>query len=183
MAESPLHYLRNNVIIQKTMSAFDNIQRKIQTWAQARQTTSEWQANGEKIVFTNGCFDLLHYGHIHYLADAKDLGSKLIVGINSSDSVSRLKGPTRPINDDLTRLHNMAALEMVDLVAVFEEDTPLDLIRLLHPDVLVKGGDWPVESIAGAADVLSWGGTVRSLPFVTGYSTTSIESKIKTSGN
>jgi D-beta-D-heptose 7-phosphate kinase/D-beta-D-heptose 1-phosphate adenosyltransferase len=165
------------------MSAFDNIQHKIQTREQARQTTSEWQANGEKIVFTNGCFDLLHYGHIHYLADAKDLGSKLIVGINSSDSVSRLKGPTRPINDDLTRLHNMAALEMVDLVVVFEEDTPLDLIRLLRPDVLVKGGDWPVESIAGAADVLSWGGTVRSLTFVTGYSTTSIESKIKTSGN
>lgn len=165
------------------MSAFDHIHRKIQSWEQARQTISEWQAQGEKIVFTNGCFDLLHYGHIHYLADAKDLGHKLVVGINSSQSVSRLKGPTRPINDDLTRLHNMAALEMVDLVVVFEQDTPLELIRLLRPDVLVKGGDWPVESIAGAADVLSWGGSVQSLPFVTGYSTTSIESKIKTSGN
>ena len=165
------------------MSAFDNIRHKIQSWEQARQTISEWQANGEKIVFTNGCFDLLHFVHIHYLADAKDLGHRLVVGINSSASVSRLKGPARPINDDLTRLHNMAALEMVDLVVVFEQDTPLDLIRLLRPDVLVKGGDWQVEAIAGAADVLSWGGTVRSLPFVTGYSTTSIESKIKTSGN
>jgi rfaE bifunctional protein nucleotidyltransferase chain/domain len=165
------------------MSTFDNIHFKIQDWEQARQTISQWQAIGEKIVFTNGCFDLLHFGHIHYLAEAKDLGNRLVVGINASASVSRLKGPTRPINDDLTRLHNMAALQMVDLVVVFEQDTPLELIRLLRPDVLVKGGDWPVEAIAGAADVLSWGGTVRSLPFVTGYSTTSIESKIKTSGN
>lgn len=161
------------------MTAFNRIHAKIQTWEQARETVAGWQAQGEKVVFTNGCFDLLHYGHIHYLADARDQGNRLVIGVNSSDSVRRLKGPARPINDDLTRLHNMAALEMVDLVTVFDQDTPVELIRLLRPDVLVKGGDWPVEAIVGAQEVLAAGGSVQSLPFVEGYSTTSIEAKIK----
>lgn len=162
-------------------TAFEHIAAKIQTWEQARDTVSRWQAQGEKVVFTNGCFDLLHFGHVHYLADAKDLGNRLAVGINAAASVRRLKGPSRPINDELTRLHLLAALGMVDLVVAFEQDTPLELIRLLLPDVLVKGGDWPVESIVGAEDVLAAGGSVRSLPFVEGYSTTSIEAKIKAS--
>lgn len=161
------------------MTSFDRIHDKIQSWEQASETLAAWRASGEKIVFTNGCFDLLHFGHIHYLADARDLGNRLVVGINSSASVRRLKGPSRPINDDLTRLHNMAALEMVDLVVVFDQDTPLELIRLLLPDVLVKGGDWAAESIVGAQEVLAGGGSVCSLPFVDGYSTTSIEAKIK----
>lgn len=161
--------------------AFEHIAAKIQSWEQARDTVSRWQINGEKVVFTNGCFDLLHFGHVHYLADAKDLGHRLVVGINAAASVRRLKGPARPINDELTRLHLLAALEMVDLVVAFEQDTPLELIRLLLPDVLVKGGDWPVASIVGAEEVLAAGGSVRSLPFVDGYSTTSIEAKIKAS--
>ncbi len=165
------------------MRTFQHIHSKIQNWEQARQTVRRWQEQQQQVVFTNGCFDLLHYGHIHYLADAKDLGARLVVGVNAAASVRRLKGPNRPINDDHTRLHNLAALEMVDLVVVFEQDTPLDLIRLLLPDVLVKGGDWPVESIVGAQDVLNAGGRVCSLPFVEGYSTTSIEAKIKSTGN
>ncbi len=161
------------------MSTFQRIHSKIQAWPEAAQTVRSWKAGGERVVFTNGCFDLLHYGHIRYLADAKDLGARLVVGVNSSASVRRLKGPARPINDDDTRLHNLAALDMVDLVVVFDQDTPLELIRLLLPDVLVKGGDWPVEAIAGAAEVTAAGGVALSLPFVEGYSTTSIETKIK----
>jgi D-glycero-beta-D-manno-heptose 1-phosphate adenylyltransferase len=160
-------------------TAFEHIEAKIQGWEQARNTVANWQAQGEKVVFTNGCFDLLHFGHVHYLADAKDLGARLVVGINAAASVRRLKGPSRPINDELTRLHLLAALEFVDLVVAFEQDTPLELIRLLLPDVLVKGGDWPVAAIVGAEEVLAAGGAVRSLPFVEGYSTTSIEAKIK----
>ncbi len=162
------------------MSTFDYIQAKIQDWAQAARTVRAWQIAGERVVFTNGCFDLLHYGHIHYLAHAKDLGRRLAVGINAANSVRRLKGPSRPINDEHTRLYNLAALQMVDLVVAFEQDTPLELIRLLRPDVLVKGGDWPVSAIVGAEEVLAYGGQVLSLPYVPGYSTTAIEAKIKT---
>jgi len=151
---------------------------KIQTWEEAKSRVVAWQTNNLKVVFTNGCFDLLHYGHIHYLVAARTLGNKLIVGLNSTNSVKRLKGTHRPINDDLTRQHLLAALECVDLVVVFEEDTPLQLIQLLSPDILVKGGDWKVEEIVGSDHVLSRGGDVQSLPFVEGYSTTNIEEKI-----
>lgn len=163
------------------MSAFQHIQGKIQSWPQAEQTVLTRKNQGHKVVFTNGCFDLLHYGHIHYLSAARDLGDFLVVGVNASDSIRRLKGPNRPIQDDATRLHLLAALEPVDLVVVFEQDTPLDLIQLLMPDVLVKGGDWPARQIVGAAEVLAAGGEVQSLPFVPGYSTTAIEVKIKSS--
>lgn len=130
------------------------------------------------IVFTNGCFDLLHYGHLHYLSAARELGDRLIVGLNSAASVSRLKGPHRPINDEATRQHLLAALEVVDAVVVFEEDTPLELIRNIMPDILVKGGDWKPEQIVGSQLVLEAGGQVRSLPYIEGYSTTAIEAKI-----
>lgn len=159
--------------------ALNKIKSKIQSWQQIEKTIANWKANGQKIVFTNGCFDLLHYGHIHYLCAAKDLGDRLIIGLNSKDSVARLKGPHRPINDELTRQHLLASLEFVDAVVVFEEDTPLDLIFLIKPDVLVKGGDWSPEQIVGADVVLENGGQVLSLPFVEGYSTTNIEAKIK----
>ena len=160
---------------------FNSIQSKIQDRNTAAQTVASWRAASAetKIVFTNGCFDILHYGHIHYLASAKDQGDKLIIGMNADNSIKQLKGPNRPINDALTRYHLMAALSFVDLVVPFEEETPLSLIQLLLPNVLVKGGDWAPTSIVGAQDVLQHGGQVFSLPFVEGYSTTNIETKIK----
>lgn len=160
------------------MSRFSDIERKIQTAEQLTASLAQWRAAGDKIVFTNGCFDLLHYGHLHYLAQARDLGQRLVVGLNSAASVSRLKGPNRPINDELTRTHLMATLEVVDAVVVFEEDTPLNLIQVVQPDILVKGGDWKPEQIVGSDLVLAAGGKVLSLPFVAGYSTTNIEQKI-----
>jgi rfaE bifunctional protein nucleotidyltransferase chain/domain len=161
------------------MTRFEQIEQKIQSWEQIAATTDAWRAAGARIVFTNGCFDILHYGHLHYLASARDLGERLVVGLNSAASVSRLKGPHRPINDELTRTHLLAALEVVDAVVVFEDDTPLELIRLVRPDLLVKGGDWRPEQIVGSDLVLAAGGQVRSLPFVQGYSTTNIEKKIR----
>ena len=163
------------------MTRFEQIEQKIQSWEQIAATADAWRAAGNRIVFTNGCFDILHYGHLHYLAAARDLGERLVVGLNSAASVSRLKGPHRPINDELTRTHLLAALEVIDAVVVFEDDTPLELIRLVRPDILVKGGDWLPEQIVGSDLVLAGGGQVRSLPFVTGYSTTNIEAKIKRS--
>ena len=157
---------------------FKKIQAKIQDWETAKATISKWKTAGEKIVFTNGCFDILHFGHIHYLAEARGLGDRLVVGINSTSSVQRLKGLRRPINDEATRLHLMAALECVDAVVVFEKDTPLELIQLLVPDVLVKGGDWKPEQIVGSDIVLANGGEVKSLAFMEGYSTSAIEQKI-----
>ncbi len=164
------------------MTAFDNIHEKIQDWDALHETVKRWKSMGYKIIFTNGCFDLLHYGHLHYLSDAKDLGGKLVVGLNSAASVSRLKGKHRPINDELTRQHLLAALSVVDAVVVFEEDTPFELIKKIMPDVLVKGGDWQPSQIVGSDIVLAASGEVRSLPFVEGYSTTNIEQKIKNSG-
>ncbi|HOY06113.1 MAG TPA: D-glycero-beta-D-manno-heptose 1-phosphate adenylyltransferase [Saprospiraceae bacterium] len=161
------------------MTRFEQIEQKIQSWEQIAATADAWRAAGNRIVFTNGCFDILHYGHLHYLSAARDLGERLVVGLNSAASVSRLKGPHRPINDELTRTHLLAALEVIDAVVVFEDDTPLELIRLVRPDILVKGGDWLPEQIVGSDLVLAAGGQVRSLPFVQGYSTTNIEQKIK----
>ncbi len=163
------------------MAAFTHIEQKIQPPDQLQQTLAHWRSAGDTIVFTNGCFDILHYGHLHYLAQARDLGSRLVIGLNSAESVRRLKGPTRPINDEATRAHLLAALEVVDAVVFFAEDTPVELIRLVQPDVLVKGGDWKPEQIVGSDLVLACGGTVRSLPFVEGYSTTNIEQKILSS--
>ena len=137
-----------------------------------------WKASGEKIVFTNGCFDLIHRGHIHYLREARQLGDRLIIALNSDHSVAALKGSHRPINDEWTRTEVMAAFEFVDAVIVFEEATPYDLIKYLLPDVLVKGGDWKVEDIVGSDIVLAQGGEVKSLAFIEGYSTTALERKI-----
>ncbi len=160
------------------MTTFTHIQQKIQTLETLTQTLAQWRAANQRIVFTNGCFDLLHFGHLHYLAQARDLADRLVVGLNSSDSVRQLKGPHRPINDELTRTHLLAALQMVDAVVVFEADTPIELIRIIQPDILVKGGDWKPEQIVGSDLVLARGGQVLSLPFVEGYSTTNIEQKI-----
>ncbi|HXH31726.1 MAG TPA: D-glycero-beta-D-manno-heptose 1-phosphate adenylyltransferase [Bacteriovoracaceae bacterium] len=136
--------------------------------------------NAEKrIVFTNGCFDILHRGHVTYLAEARKLGDLLVIGLNSDASVKRLKGPERPINNEQDRKYVLSQLKSVDHVEIFSEDTPLDLILRVKPKILVKGGDWKIDQIVGAAEVLSDGGDVFSLNFVDGYSTTSIIHKIQ----
>jgi D-beta-D-heptose 7-phosphate kinase/D-beta-D-heptose 1-phosphate adenosyltransferase len=133
----------------------------------------------KKIVFTNGCFDILHRGHIEYLTKAKEFGDVLIVGLNSDTSVKRLKGKDRPINSESDRARILDALKPVDYVVIFEEDTPLRLIQMVKPDVLVKGGDYKVEEIVGSEFVMSYGGKVEIIPFVEGKSTTKIIQKIK----
>jgi len=127
-----------------------------------------------QIVFTNGCFDLLHRGHVYYLSRAREWGNLLVLGLNSDDSVTRLKGPGRPVNDQQARAEVLAGLVFVDYIVVFTEDTPLKLISTLRPDVLVKGGDYNVEEIVGYREVLSWGGRIETIPLLEGYSTTSI---------
>ena len=151
---------------------------KIVNWADARSIVKVWQETGLKVVFTNGCFDIIHPGHVLYLENAAQQGHRLVVGLNSDASVSRLKGEDRPIQNDMARATVLAGLESVDLVVVFEEDTPLDLIKEIQPDVLVKGGDWVIEDIVGSDIVLEKGGEVRSLLFEDGHSTTNIIDKI-----
>lgn len=137
------------------------------------------QEKGKKIVFTNGCFDILHRGHVTYLNQARDLGDLLIVGINSDESVKRLKGPERPVNMLEDRAYVLSALKSVDYVIPFEEDTPLNLINLIMPDILVKGGDYTIDRIVGAQEVLAHGGRVEIIPFVPGKSTSAIIDTIK----
>lgn len=163
------------------MKHLDALELKIMSLAQLVNARTAWAHENKKVVFTNGCFDILHFGHIHYLTDAAQCGDKLVVGINSDSSIRALKGPSRPINDLMTRKILLAALSFVDAIIVFEEDTPLKLIQELTPDVLVKGGDWEPTQIVGSDWVLQHGGKVYSLPFINGYSTTAIENKIKNS--
>lgn len=136
------------------------------------------QNKGKKIVFTNGCFDILHRGHVTYLSEARKLGDLLIVGVNSDASVKRLKGPERPINSEKDRAYVLSQLKAVDFAEIFTEDTPLNLILKVRPSVLVKGGDWKIDQIVGGKEVVANGGEVFSLQFVDGYSTTSIIQKI-----
>jgi len=138
-----------------------------------------WQAEGKKVVFTNGVFDLLHLGHVTYLSKAADLGDILIIGLNTDASVKRLKGEDRPINDEYNRAALLAALFFVDAVILFSDDTPRELISNLLPDILVKGADYTVDNIAGAKEVLANGGEVKTISLVDGYSSTSIIQKIK----
>jgi rfaE bifunctional protein nucleotidyltransferase chain/domain len=150
----------------------EDIERKIITAAQ-------WQKpKDRKVVFTNGCFDILHRGHATYLAQARELGDLLVVGLNTDASVRRLKGPSRPVNCEHDRAFLLAALACVDFVILFDEDTPAELIRRVQPDVLVKGGDYTLDNIVGADFVLQNGGTVTTIPFVDGYSTTLTLQKI-----
>jgi len=152
---------------------------KIQALEEAIETVSSWKSAKQKVVFTNGCFDILHAGHVTYLAEAKSLGDKLILGLNSDDSVRRMeKSPNRPLQSEIGRSLVMAALESVDLIVLFNEDTPLDLISSLKPNILVKGSDYAIEDIVGGKEVISWGGEVKTLNFLEGYSTTAIEQKI-----
>lgn len=134
--------------------------------------------SGKKVVFTNGCFDLLHIGHVRYLQEAKSLGDFLVVGVNADASVRKLKGPQRPVQNETDRAEILASLECVSFTALFTEDTPKKLIEMVRPEVLVKGGDWAVKDIVGGDFVQSYGGVVKSLPFVAGRSTSSIVEKI-----
>ncbi len=153
---------------------------KIVDWPTARQIVSTWKEKGEKIVFTNGCFDILHLGHVDYLEKARNLGNKLVLALNTDASVRRQgKGPERPLNDEYSRARLLASLFFVDLIVFFEEDTPYDIIAYLLPDILVKGDDYSVSTIVGADIVLANGGAVETIPLVKGYSTTSLVNKIK----
>lgn len=153
-------------------------QSKIYEADQLAKKVDSWKKKGEKIVFTNGCFDILHAGHIKYLEAAAQKGDRLIVAVNSDESVTKLKGPDRPINVLASRLYIVASLQSVDAVCAFSEDTPINVIKMLKPDVLAKGGDYKIDDIVGAKEVTSYGGKVEVIPYVEGYSTTKIESKI-----
>jgi len=153
--------------------------QKIKDKQEAKAWTAEMQSAGKKVVFTNGCFDILHLGHIDYLEKAKRLGDVLIVGLNADVSVKRLKGPERPINDEYARARMLAALHFVDAVCLFNEDTPGELIETILPDILVKGGDYTIETIVGAETVMKNGGQVKTIDLVDGFSTTSIIEKLK----
>ncbi len=144
----------------------------------ALEKVHKWQTAGKKIVFSNGCFDILHAGHVEYLTAARKLGDVLLIGLNSDKSVQRLKGPNRPVCSELDRASVLSALEVVSGVVLFNEDTPEKLISILLPDILVKGSDWAVEQIAGARAVLEHGGTVLTLPLLEGRSTSGIIEKI-----
>lgn len=138
-----------------------------------------WKNDGQKVVFTNGVFDLLHIGHITYMAKAAELGDKLIIGLNADSSVKRIKGDDRPVNDQNSRAALLAALFFVDAIVLFEEDTPINLITAVMPDILVKGADYEIENIVGAKEVTANGGEVKTIHFVEGYSSTSIIQKIR----
>jgi rfaE bifunctional protein nucleotidyltransferase chain/domain len=161
------------------MRFVEGIQKKILTIEQAKAMISAWKVIGKTVAFTNGCFDILHQGHLFSIAQAAKEADYLIVGINSDASVKRLKGPERPINSTESRALVMANLVLVDAVVVFEEDTPYELITTLLPDVLVKGGDYTIETIVGAKEVIANGGKVIINPIVDGFSTTNIIEKIK----
>ena len=157
----------------------DIICNKIASIEEAQHLVDLWKFKNEKIVFTNGCFDILHRGHLEYLIQAASLGHRLIVGLNSDESVSRLKGPSRPVNKIQDRAFALACLRCTDLVVAFHEDTPFELIEFLQPNILVKGGDYVLENIIGAKETLSRGGRVEVLSFTDGYSTTSLIDKMK----
>ncbi|MBI1308212.1 MAG: D-glycero-beta-D-manno-heptose 1-phosphate adenylyltransferase [Bacteroidetes bacterium] len=160
------------------MTHLDKIESKFYNRESIGDKAEKWRSEGKKIVFTNGCFDLVHLGHIDYLSKAADLGDVLIVGLNSDASVSALKGEHRPLQNETSRMHIMAAFSFVDAVVVFGESTPLELINRIKPDVLVKGGDYTEETVVGAKEVKAYGGKVALIPFVEGYSTTAIERQI-----
>lgn len=152
--------------------------KKLLNHREALEQVRAWQDSGKKVVFSNGCFDILHAGHVEYLAAARKLGDVLIIGLNSDASVQRLKGPDRPVCCETDRAAVLSALEVVDGVTLFSEDTPEELIGLLLPDILVKGSDWAIEQIAGAKSVLEHGGSVLTVPLLEGRSTTCIIEKI-----
>jgi D-beta-D-heptose 7-phosphate kinase/D-beta-D-heptose 1-phosphate adenosyltransferase len=163
-----------------TMKNIAAIEQKILTREQAKNFVAAARITGKKIAFTNGCFDILHEGHIYSLSQAAKEADILIVGLNSDSSVRKLKGDHRPINNEHSRALLLASLLMVDIVTIFEEDTPLELIKTIMPDVFVKGGDYTIDQIAGAKEVIENGGRVIINEIVPGFSTTGLVEKIKT---
>lgn len=161
------------------MNIQQQIQNKIFSRNELVKQVEAWKSARNKIVFTNGCFDIIHPGHVMYLIKAAELGNKLILGLNTDSSVRRLKGPTRPILQEKERALLLAAFQFIDAVCLFEEDTPYNLIKQIMPDVLVKGKDYKVEQIAGSDIVLQNGGTVETIELVDGFSTTNLIDKIK----
>ena len=154
------------------MNHLEKIQNKILNKDNLAEWVAECRAKGSKIVFSNGCFDVLHRGHVEYLAKAADFGDEMLIGLNTDASVKRLKGPSRPINDEYARAIVLAGLEFVSAVVLFDEDTPYNLIKAVQPDVLVKGSDYKPENIVGYDIVTAKGGRVETIDFVDGYSTT-----------
>ena len=155
------------------------LKEKIFTWDHLQKQLAVWHLKDKKIVFTNGCFDIIHAGHVEYLAKARDLGHVLIIGLNTDESVHRLKGPHRPVTPENARALTLAALSFVDAVILFSEDTPLELIRLIQPDILVKGKDYDGKEIVGSDIVKARGGKVVTIELVKGFSTTHTLEKIK----
>ena len=151
------------------------------TRIQAIDKVRRWKESGEKIVFTNGCFDILHAGHIHLLTEAKNLGDRLFIGLNSDQSVQNLKGPDRPFNTEDARASVLESLSMVDGVTIFQEDTPHELVKEIIPHVLVKGGDYSIENVVGADTVRASGGEVVLIPILKGYSTSDLITRIRKS--
>lgn len=152
---------------------------KINSWQGLKEQVELWKKAGEKVVFSNGCFDILHLGHIDYLEKARSLGNRLVIGLNDDDSVRQLKGAERPVNNEIARARLLAALEFVDGVTIFSEDTPKELIAFLIPDILVKGSDYSIDNIVGADIVLANGGEVKTIDLVNGYSTSNLINKLK----
>lgn len=159
------------------MNHNESIRSKIVTLTELTQKLQHRE--GETIVFTNGCFDIIHRGHVDYLSRARDLGTKLVLGLNSDASVRRLKGESRPIVDQQSRAFVLAGFQFIDYVVIFEEDTPFNLISTIQPDILVKGGDYKIENIVGHDIVEAHGGQVMTIPFVEGFSTTNIVNKMQ----
>jgi D-beta-D-heptose 7-phosphate kinase/D-beta-D-heptose 1-phosphate adenosyltransferase len=155
---------------------------EVVTRAQLSHIRQQLRLEGQTVVFTNGCFDILHRGHVEYLTKAKALGNVLIVGMNTDASVRRLKGPKRPIVEQSDRAYVLTALQVVDYVCLFDEDTPYELIKAIVPDVLVKGSDWTIDMVVGRDVVEAAGGTVKTIDFVPNRSTTNIIKKIANSG-
>jgi rfaE bifunctional protein nucleotidyltransferase chain/domain len=160
------------------MRTYDEIKSRIITSGKAKGIFTASFRRQHRVVFTNGCFDLLHRGHVYYLSRAKEMGDVLVVGLNSDTSVKRLKGSGRPVNDQQARAEVLAALVFVDYVIIFDEDTPLNLIRVVRPHVLVKGGDYRADEVAGYREVTSWKGRVEIVPLLEGYSTSSMMERL-----
>lgn len=163
------------------MNQISRLQSKILSVSALENQLKKWRNANEKIVFTNGCFDLIHFGHIDYLAKARDLGNRLVVGLNTDASIRRLKGSSRPIKDEQSRLALIAGLGFVDAVVLFDEETPIKLISIIKPNVLVKGGDYEVKDIVGHEIVQSNSGKVCTIDFVDGYSSSKLIEKVKSS--
>ena len=165
------------------MKNLEIITSKIYSWDQIIKQCAVWRFKEKKIVFTNGCFDILHLGHIEYLAKSLDLGNVLIVGLNSDNSVKKIKGTNRPINDEHARASILASLSFVHAVVLFNQETPYELIRTIQPDILVKGEDYNIEQIVGNDIIRAGGGKIKTIELTPGYSTTGMIKKIKESFN